>query len=161
MLSPPTQRTLGPTLFAVFGQGLSTGMGFAALGLALYAQGPATAAAALLFGAVGALCGATAAILRLVLDGVPAALPVPLPAEALAALLRTTLAQAQQERQASRSGSAADRRPAATVVEPLPDRVLDIAPPVMTPRPAPAKARALPADDSAVPHRLVGNAVEA
>ena len=158
MLSPPTQRPLGPTLFAVLGQGLSTGMGFAAVGLALYAQGPAPAAAAL-FGALGALCGATAAILRLRLDGVPAALPAPLPADALATLLRTMLAQALQDRQASRSGSAIDRRPAA-VAEPWPGPAPQVAPPLQAPQPALARTRALTAD-SAAAHRLAGDAVEA
>lgn len=151
MLSPPRRRPLGPMLFAVLGQGLSTGMGFAALGLALYAPGPAQAAAAL-FAAIGAACGVAAAILRLWLDGVPAALPVPLPADSLAALLRTTLAQAQRQRQASRIGSVADRLPALPA-----EPVAGLA---STParQPALAKARALSADTAV---RLVGSAVEA
>lgn len=156
MLRPPTQRSLGPTLFAVLGQGLSTGMGFAALGLALYALGPAPAAAAL-FGAVGLLCGVAAASLRLVLDGVPAALPVPLSGEALATLLRTALAQAQQERQAARSGSAADRGPA-TLAEPRPAPVPAPQPAL---QPALARARASPVNGAATAHRLVGSTVEA
>lgn len=159
MLSPPTRRPLGPTLFAVLGQGLSTGLGFAALGLALYAQGPASAAAAL-FAAVGVLCGTAAASLRLLLEGVPAALPVPLPAEALAALLRNLLAQTQQDRQATRSGSAADRRPSAGA-ETVPGAAAEIAAPAWAPQPALARARALPADMLANTRRHAGSAVEA
>ena len=158
MLSPPTVRPLGPTLFAVLGQSLSTGMGFAALGLALYPQGPAPAAAAL-FGAVGALCGTAAASLRLLLDGVPAPLPVPMPADALASLLRTMLAQAQQDRQASRRGSAADRQPV-SVAGPLPGPAPQIWPPLQAPHPALARSRTLPVD-SAAALRLAGDAVEA
>ena len=159
MLSLPTPRPLGPTLFAVLGQGLSTGLGFAAVGLALYAQGPAPAAAAL-FGVLGALCGTAAAILRLRLDGVPAALPARLPADALATLLRTMLAQAQQERQASRSGSAIDRRPAAEA-EPLPGLAPQVAPPLQAPQPALARTRALAAAGAAATHRLAGDVVKA
>ena len=159
MLSPPTRRPLGPTLFAVLGQGLSTGLGFAALGLALYAQGPASAAAAL-FAAVGVLCGTAAASLRLLLDGVPAALPVPLPAEALAALLRKLLAHTQQDRQVSRSGSAADRRPSAGA-EAVPGAAAEVAAPACAPQPALARARALPADTVVDTRRHAGNAVEA
>ena len=159
MLSPPTQRPLGPTLFAVLGQSLSTGMGFAALAMALYAQGPASAAAAL-FGAVGVLCGAAAASLRLLLDGVPAVLPAPMPADALATLLRTMLAQALQDRQASRSGSAADRRPAA-VADPLPGQAPHDAPPLPAPQPALARRRRLSVDSAAAAHRLAGDAVQA
>ena len=155
MLIPPTPRPLGPTLFAVLGQGLSSGLGFAALGLALYAQGPAPAATAL-FGAVGALCGAAAALLRLVIDGVQAALPAPLPADAL----RTLLRQAQQERQASRSGSAADRRPAA-VAEPLPGLAAQHSPPLQAPQPALARTGRLTAASAVATHRLAGEAVEA
>ena len=158
MLSPPTPRPLGPTLFAVLGQGMSMAMGFAALGLALYAQGPAQAAAAL-FAAVGAFCGITAASLRLLLQGVPAALPVPLPAEALAAL-RNLLAQAQQDRQATRSGSAADRQPSA-VANTWPGAAADVPAPSRAPQPALARARALPADAVADTRRHAGSAVEA
>lgn len=158
MLSPPTLRPLGPTLFAVLGQGLSTGLGFAALGLALYAQGPAQAAAAL-FGAVGALCGTAAAALRLRLDGVPAALPTPMPADALATLLRTMLDQAQQDRQASRRGSAADRQPA-SVAQASAVLVPQAAPPRQAPQLALARSRSL-SIDSAAAHRLAGDMVEA
>lgn len=151
---------MGPMLFAVLGQGLSTGMGFAALGMAFYAQGPAQAAAAL-FGAVGVLCGTAAAILRLLLDGVPAALPESLPAETLAALLRTTLAEAQRQRQASRIGSVADRRPAALAEPVLGPAVAGMAS-ALARQPALAKARTPLAETAAAnSNRLVGSAVKA
>lgn len=158
MLSPPTPRRLGPTLFAVLGQGLSTGMGFAALGLALYAQGSAPLAAAL-FGAVGALCGLAAASLRLLQDGVPAALPTPMSADALAALLRAMLAQIQRDRLAGRRGSAADRQPAA-MAQALPGPAAQSAPQWQAPQAALAGRRMRPPDNAAA-HPQASEAVQA
>jgi hypothetical protein len=80
------------------------------VGLALYAHGQSGAAAAALFGAIGfvtgALCAAFSPWRR-----TAAPRPEPVSAEALASLLRATLASAASER-AARPGSAADRRPA-------------------------------------------------
>lgn len=112
MLSAAVATRRGPLLFAVLGLGLSAGLAFAAVGVALHAQGP-TWPAALLFGAVGAACGMAAAVLRLAQEGVPPPLPVPMPAEELASLLRSTLAEAQRQRRATRVGVPADRRPEA------------------------------------------------
>ncbi len=88
----------------------SMACGFAALGVALYAHGPSGAAAAL-FGSVGALAGGLCAALQRAFQGRPAPHGAALPAQALARLVRTTLASAASELQA-RPGNAADRRPA-------------------------------------------------
>lgn len=112
MLSAPIAASPSRRRFAVLGEGLSAGLGFAALGVALYGQGPLWAAAAW-FGAFGLLAGMARAWLRLRVVGQPAALPAPLPADDMSQLLRATLARAQQERAARPGGSAADRRPAA------------------------------------------------
>ena len=98
--------------------GLSCACGFAALGVALYAQGSATAAAAALFGASGFGVGVLCAALTPWRDPPPAQRTVALSRDALASLLRATLASAASER-AARPGSAADRRPAATAAEAL------------------------------------------
>ena len=94
--------------------GVSMACGFAGLGLALYAHGPALAAA-MLFGAVGFATGLGCAVLQTAFVGRPAPQPAALPADELAALVRATLASVAQERsdRSSRPGSAADRRPAA------------------------------------------------
>lgn len=89
----------------------SAACGFAAVGLALYAQGPSAGSAALLFGAFGAVAGLLCAALHAVVDGLPAQRGQALSGPALAGLVRATLASAAAERQA-RPGSAADRRPA-------------------------------------------------
>lgn len=112
MLTAAPAGRRGPMLFAVLGLGLSTGLAFAAVGVALYAQGPFWTAA-WLFGAFGAFCGVAAAVLRLAQEGVPPPLPVPLPPEELASLLRSTLAEAQRQRRATRSDAPAGHRPAA------------------------------------------------
>lgn len=90
--------------------GSSLACGFAGMGLALYAHGPALAAAAL-FGLVGFAVGLACATLQMALVGQPSRQTAPLPAPELAALVRATLASAAQER-AARPGSAADRQPA-------------------------------------------------
>lgn len=160
MLSPALAVRRGPMLFAVSGQGLSTGLGFAALGFALYAEGPAWPAAAL-FGAFGAVCGVASAVLRLVRDGEPPPLPVPLPADELASLLRSTLAEAQRQRRATRGGSPADRQPAAAVdapAETVGASAIALLPPL--PTPAPAGPVPVPAGTLAG-QRRVASAVEA
>ena len=93
--------------------GVSLACGFAGLGLALYANGPALAAAAL-FGMVGFVSGLGCAVLQTAFVGRPAPQPAALPADELAALVRATLASVAQERadRTTRPGSAADRRPA-------------------------------------------------
>ena len=90
--------------------GSSLACGFAGMGLALYAHGPALAAATL-FGLVGFAVGLACATLQMALVGQPSRQTAPLPAPELAALVRATLASAAQER-AARPGSAADRQPA-------------------------------------------------
>lgn len=94
--------------------GASLACGFAGLGLALYAHGPALAAATL-FGLVGFVSGLGCAVLQTAFVGRPAPQPAALPADELAALVRATLASVAQERadRSTRPGSAADRRPAA------------------------------------------------
>lgn len=98
-----------PLLMVLLG-GASMACAFAAMGVALYAHGP-SAAAALLFGSMGALAGLLCAVLQWVFDGLPVPQRAALPAEALARLVRATLASAASERPA-RPGSAADPRPA-------------------------------------------------
>lgn len=91
--------------------GLSSGCAFAAVGLALYAQGPLAWDAAWLFGGFGLVAGMACAGLHWVFDGMPAQERSTLAPEALAAMVRATLAGAAAER-AQRPGSAADRKPA-------------------------------------------------
>ena len=107
MLTPAAAENPARMRFAVLGEGLSAGLGFAALGVALYAHGPMWAAAAW-YGAFGLVAGTARAWLRLRVVGQPA----PLPADQLSELLRATLARAQQER-AQRTGG---RSPAAAPV---------------------------------------------
>ena len=111
----------------------SMACGFAALGVALYAHGPAGAAVAL-FGGLGALAGGLCAALQLAFHGRPAPPTAALPAQALARLVRATLASATSDR----PGSAADRRPtlpaAAARPTPAPAQVQ-----VQTPIPADAR----------------------
>ena len=88
--------------------GASGACGLAAAGVALYAGGPAQASAAALFAGVGFVAGLLCGGLHAVFEGVPAQPAAALPAQALAGLVRATLATAIAER-APRSGSAADR----------------------------------------------------
>lgn len=99
--------------WSLFMGGVSAACGLAAIGLALYAQGPSAMAAAQLFGAVGFVVGLVCGGLHQALQGQPAPSPAALPPEALAGLVRTTLAHAAAERMV-RAGSAADRRPEPT-----------------------------------------------
>ena len=91
--------------------GASGACGLAAVGVALYAGGPVQASAAALFAGVGFVAGLLCGGLHAVFEGVPAQPAAALPAQALAGLVRATLATAIAER-APRSGSAADRHPA-------------------------------------------------
>ena len=97
---------------AITFSGASLACGMAGVGLALYGNGPNAWAAAQLFGAMGLVAGLACGCLHAVLAGQPVPVPEPerLSPEALAQLVRSTLASAKAERQA-RPGSAADRRP--------------------------------------------------
>lgn len=95
---------------AIFFSGASLACGMAGVGLALYGNGPQAWAAAQLFGAIGLVAGLACGCLHAVLAGQPVAEPARLSPEALAELVRSTLAAAKAERQ-TRPGSAADRRP--------------------------------------------------
>lgn len=96
--------------FSLFMGGVSAACGLAAIGLTLYAHSPSAMAAAQLFGAVGFVVGLVCGGLHQALRGQPAHGPAALPPEALAELVRATLANAAAERTV-RAGSAADRRP--------------------------------------------------
>ena len=139
MVRPHTAVPRNTFWFVVLGSGLSSAMGFAGVGLALYASGPALLASGL-FAAVGAAFGAGLAVLRYRVEGAPAPRAEPMPAEDLARLVRSTLAAAQQERQAGRSGSAADRRPDERLPTPPPSAM-----PASAPAPAPIRQ---PADNA-------------
>ena len=90
--------------------GASSACGFAAVAVALYAGNPAQAAAAVLFASVGLVAGLLCGGLHAVFDGLPVQPVAAMRPEALASLVRATLASAVAER-APRSGSAADRQP--------------------------------------------------
>ena len=90
--------------------GASSACGFAAVAVALYAGSPAQASAATLFAGFGFVAGLLCGALHAVVDGLPAQPAAAMPPEALASLVRATLASAVAER-APRTGSAADRRP--------------------------------------------------
>ena len=90
--------------------GASGACGFAALGLALYATAQPLAAATV-FGAFGFAVGALCVLLTPLQQRLPAQRHADLPGDALAGMVRATLAQAAAEL-CNRSGSAADRRPA-------------------------------------------------
>ena len=93
--------------------GASGACGLAAVGVALYAGGPVQASAAALFAGVGFVAGLLCGGLHAVFEGLPAQPAAVMPPQALAGLVRATLATAIAER-APRSGSAADRHPAPT-----------------------------------------------
>ena len=90
--------------------GASGACGFAAVGLALYATGQSMAAA-VVFGAFGFAVGALCVLLTPLQQRVPARRHADLPSDALAGMVRATLAEAAVDC-GNRSGSAADRRPA-------------------------------------------------
>ena len=90
----------------------SSACAFAAVGWSLYAQGPAAGFAAQWFGGFGAMVGLVCGGLHMHFHGMPdRSTTAPLPAPALAGMVRATLASAAAERQA-RPGSVADRKPA-------------------------------------------------
>lgn len=109
--------------------GASTACALAALGWTLYAGHPDAVWVAQCFAAWGFVAGLACGGLHLHAHGRPAPAPAALPPDALASLVRATLARAAAERQA-RPGSAADRRPATPTTTPH------------TPAPAPAEAAA-------------------
>lgn len=109
--------------------GASTACALAALGWTLYAGHPDAVWVAQCFAAWGFVAGLACGGLHLHAHGRPAPAPAALPPDALASLVRATLARAAAERQA-RPGSAADRRPATPITTPN------------TPAPAPAEAAA-------------------
>ena len=109
--------------------GASTACALAALGWTLYAGHPDAVWVAQCFAAWGFVAGLACGGLHLHAHGRPAPAPAALPPDALASLVRATLARAAAERQA-RPGSAADRRPATPTTTPN------------TPAPAPADAAA-------------------
>lgn len=123
--------------------GASGACAVAAFGWVLYGQNAAPVPAVQIFAAYGFLSGLACGALHLHFQGRPAAAPEPLSSEALAALVRATLASAAAERQA-RPGSAADRRPvappaiAAGTAAPAPAPL----PPASIPAPATASAGA-------------------
>ena len=103
------RRVRAQALMLLLG-GASGACGFAALGLALYATGQPLAAATV-FGAFGFAVGALCVLLTPLQQRLPAQRQADLPGDALAGMVRATLAQAAAEL-GNRSGSAADRRPA-------------------------------------------------
>jgi hypothetical protein len=109
--------------------GASTACALAAVGWTLYAGHPEAVWVAQCFAAWGFVAGLACGGLHLYAHGRPAPAPAALPPDALASLVRATLAKAAAERQA-RPGSAADRRPATPTATPHP------------PAPAPAEAAA-------------------
>jgi hypothetical protein len=111
--------------------GASTACALAAVGWTLYAGHPDAVWVAQCFAAWGFVAGLACGGLHLHAHGRPAPAPAALPPDALASLVRATLARAASERQA-RPGSAADRRPATPTTSPT------TSPPM--PAPAPAKA---------------------
>ena len=90
--------------------GASSACGFAALGVALYADSPTLSHVAGLFAGIGFVAGLACGGLHAWLDGPQVPEAAALPSEALAHMVRAALASASAERQ-PRSGSAADRRP--------------------------------------------------
>ena len=90
--------------------GAGSACGFAAVAVALYAGNPAQATAAALFASVGFVAGLLCGGLHAVFDGLPVQPVAAMRPEALASLVRATLASAVAER-APRSGSAAGRQP--------------------------------------------------
>ena len=109
---PARLATAGPAMLSQLAvllfSGIGLACGFAGLGLALYANGQAQAAATL-FGVVGFVTGLGCAALQVAIVGRPVQHAAPMAVPALAALVRATLASAAQER-LDRPGSAADRQ---------------------------------------------------
>ncbi len=130
----PAARWLTPVVLG----GASAACAYAAVGVALYAQGPSLVAA-WLFAAVGMVAGLICAGLQIVFGDVPAAQQPRLSSEALTVLVRSTLANAAANRPA-RSGSAADRQPALVAPPAAPDLVtVRVSLPAVRPAPVVAK----------------------
>ena len=112
-------------LLALAMGGASGACALAAVGWALYGQSPGLVSAVQIFAACGFLAGLACGGLHLHFQGRPAAAPAALSSQALADLVRATLANAATQRQ-SQPGSVADRRPdapptiAATTTAPAP-----------------------------------------
>ena len=109
--------------------GASTACALAAVGWTLYAGHPDAVWVAQCFAAWGFVAGLACGGLHLYAHGRPAPAPAALPPDAMASLVRATLARAVAERQA-RPGSAADRRPATEPATATP--VTPAAPPAAT-----------------------------
>lgn len=107
---------LKPLLMLLLGAA-STACALAALGWSLYARHPQAVWVAQCFAAWGFLAGLACGALQWRAQGQPAQVPAALPPDALAEMVRATLAKAAAERQA-RPGSAADRRAPAAVAAP-------------------------------------------
>ncbi len=128
-------------LLALAMGGASGACALAAVGWSLYGQSPAAVSAVQIFAAYGCLAGLACGALHLHFQGQPAAAPAALSSEALASLVRATLASAAAQRQA-RPGSAADRHPAAwPAVAPATTSAAPL-PPAVAPTPARAAAPA-------------------
>lgn len=127
--------------------GASSACGFAAVAVALYAGSPVQDSAAALFAGFGFVAGLLCGGLHAVFDGLPVQPAAAMPPEALASLVRATLASAVAER-APRVGSAADRRPTpaqlatAALADAAAKSMADA--PAMATRPAPPAAAMAP-----------------
>ena len=131
--------------------GAGSACGFAAVAVALYAGNPAQATAAALFASVGFVAGLLCGGLHAVFDGLPVQPVAAMRPEALASLVRATLASAVAER-APRSGSAAGRQP--TPAQWAADALADAAATSLADAPADAPAaaaRSTPPTDFAAP----------
>jgi len=115
-------------LLALLMGAASTACAFAAVGWTLYAAHQQAVWVAQCFAAWGLAAGLGCGLLHLQAHGRPAQAPAALPPDELAGMVRAALASATAERSA-RTGTAADRRPAAGP-----------ATPVTAPAPAPVPA---------------------
>lgn len=132
-------------LYTLLLGGASGACALAALGLALYAGHPDPWAPASLFAAIGFAAGLVCNCLHLVFGGLPVQPPPAMSQQALAGMVRATLASASAERQ-PRSGTAADRRPtpaelASTVLAEAAAKPAPLPAPQPGAAPAPAEAR--------------------
>ena len=127
--------------------GAGSACGFAAVAVALYAGNPAQATAAALFASVGFVAGLLCGGLHAVFVGLPVQPVAAMRPEALASLVRATLASAVAER-APRSGSAAGRQP--TPAQWAAAALADAAATSLADAPA-AAARSTPPTDFAAP----------
>lgn len=135
-------------LLALLMGGASAACAMAAVGWTLYAHSPAAAGVAQVFAGFGFVAGLACGGLQLVFHGRPAQAPAALPPEALASLVRATLASAAAERQA-RPGSAADRRPGVGVVSLAAAPAGAVVDAPLSPAPQPRAEPRVPAEASA------------